>query len=356
MVYVGTYAKPDQESIFLYHLDTETGELTRVSAFKAGENPSYLALDKQRRYLYAVNETGNYQGKNSGAVSAFAINQQTGDLSLLNKVASEGGAPCHISLDEPGKTVMVANYTGGNVAAFAVQENGTLAAAASVQQHKGSGPTERQQAPHAHYITPSPRGKYAFAVDLGADQVLGYRLGAGNAALTPNEPAVAFATAPGAGPRHMVFHPNGRYAYVINELNSTMVALAFDDSKGTFSELQTISTLPSDFEGKSYCAAVKVSPDGKFLYGSNRGHNSIVVYAIDANTGKLTLVQHQDTGGNWPRDFTIDLTGNIMLVANERSGNIVSYKINKLSGKLSPAGHEVEVPKPVCLQVVPEFK
>lgn len=357
MVYVGSYAGPDQEGIWLYSLNPETGELARVKGFKAGPNPSYLALDEERRYLYAVNETGDYQGKNSGAVSAFALDQQTGDLTLLNQVPTEGGAPCHISFGNAGKTVLVANYMGGNVAAFPVQENGALGDTTSVQQHKGTGPNkDRQEAAHAHYIGQSPDSQYVFAVDLGTDQVLGYRLDSRTGALSPNTPAVAFATKAGAGPRHMVFHPDGRYAYVINELNSTMVALAYNSANGTFSEVQTISTLPANFKGDSFCAAVKVSPDGKFLYGSNRGHNSIVVYAVDGSTGKLTLVQHQNTGGNWPRDFTIDLTGNVLLVANERSNNIVTYKIDKATGKLTPTGHKVEVQKPVCLKVVPAFR
>ena len=358
LVYVGTYAEPDQESIWLYRLNTETGALEKVLSVKAGENPSYLALDEEQRHLYAVNETTNYEGKNSGAVSAFAMDQPSGNLTLLNKVSSQGGAPCHISLGDPEKkTVLVANYMGGNVAAFPVQQYGKLGEAASVQQHKGTGPNkERQEAPHAHYIAPSPDGRYAFAVDLGTDQILGYRFNDQPGSLIPNEPAVAFAMKPGTGPRHMVFHPEGRYAYVINELNSTMTALAYDSDIGTFSEVQTISTLPADYKGENSCAAVKVSADGKFLYGSNRGHNSIVVYSLDGATGKLTLVQHQNTSGDWPRDFTLDLTGNILLVAHQRSDNIVSFKVDKASGRLTPAGHEVAVPKPVCLQVVPEFK
>jgi 6-phosphogluconolactonase len=356
MVYVGTYAEPDQESIWLYKLNTETGELEQVLGVKAGENPSYLALDKEQRYLYAVNEMGNYQGENNGAVSAFAINQQTGDLTLLNKEPSHGGAPCHISLDEPGKTVMVANYTGGNVVAFPVQEDGTVDEATKVhRRNTGSGPNkDRQEAAHAHWIGPSPDGRYAFSVDLGTDEILRYKLNSEQAEVT--DKTTAFAAKPGAGPRHMVFHPSGRFAYVINELNSTMTALAYGSQNGDLTELQTISTLPTDYKGENSCAAVKVSADGRFLYGSNRGHNSIVVYTIDDETGKLTLVQHQDTGGNWPRDFTLDLTGNILLVAHERSNSIVSFKVDKATGKLTPAGHQVEVQKPVCLKVVPAFK
>lgn len=354
MVYVGTYAESNDESIFLYSLNPETGELKRTLAVKAGANPSYLALDSQQKYLYAVNETTSYEGKESGAVSAFAVNPQTGNLALLNKAPSMGGAPCHISVDENNKAVLVANYVGGNVAAFPLQEDGKLGEAATVKQHQGAGPNKsRQEAPHAHYIASSPDNKYGFSVDLGTDQILGYKLQKEGELLKSNEPAVAFATSPGAGPRHMVFHPSGRFAYVINELNSTMTALAYNSENGTFSEVQSIATIPADFKENNQPAAVKISADGKFLYGSNRGHNSIVVFAVDENTGKLSLVQHESTGGDWPRDFTIDLTGNVLLVANERSNNIVSFKIDKSTGKLTKTGHEVEVHKPTCLVVVP---
>ncbi|QCR23608.1 lactonase family protein [Pontibacter sp. SGAir0037] len=353
MVYIGTYAEADSESIFLYSLNPETGELTRVSAAKGGENPSYLALDKDKRFLYAVNETSEYEGQEGGAVSAFAVDSATGNLTLLNRQPTLGGAPCHISLDATNKMVLVANYTGGNVASYQVQENGELSAHVSTNKHSGTGPNkERQEAPHAHFIQPGPDNKYAFSVDLGADQIIGYKLDAAKGAITPNNPAIAYAAKPGSGPRHLAFHPNGRYAYAINELNSTMTALAYNSDNGTFSEIQTITTKPEDFTENNQCAAVKVSADGKFLYGSNRGHNSIVVYAIDESTGNLTLVEHVSTGGDWPRDFTIDLTGNILLVANERSNKVVSFKRNKDTGKLTATGHEVEVSKPVCLKVV----
>ena len=357
LVYIGTYAEADSTSIFLYRLDPESGEMTSVNAFKAGENPSFLTLDEQRKHLYAVNETGNYEGENSGAVSAFAVNQQNGDLTLLNRVASKGGAPCHVSVGGANNNVLVANYMGGNVASFQVQEGGRLSEAADVEQHTGKGPnTQRQEAAHAHYIAPDPNNKFILSVDLGTDNVLSYRLDASTGTLTPNTPAVAFAAKPGSGPRHLAFHPNGRYAYLIHELNSTMTALTYDADKGTFTEIETVPTLPAGFKGESYCAEVKVSADGKFLYGSNRGHNSIVVYAIDQDTGKLTQVQFMSTGGGWPRDFTINQTGNVMLVANERSNNLVSFKIDKATGKLTPTGHKVSVHKPVCVQVVPALQ
>lgn len=357
MVYVGTYAEPNQESVFLYHLNAETGALTRVLGVKAGANPSYLTLDEQRKYLYAVHETGDYEGTESGAVSAFAVDQQTGNLPLLNKVASMGGAPCHISMDETGNTVLVANYMSGNIATFPIQEKGQLGQAAAVAQFTGAGPNkERQEAPHAHYVATDPENNFVLAVDLGTDKVMSYRLDTSESTLTPNEPIVAFTPKAGAGPRHLVFHPNSYYAYLLNELNSTVDVLRYDSEKGVFSGIQTIPTIPADYKENNQTAAVKVSADGKFLYASNRGHNSIVVYAIDENTGKLALVEHESTGGDWPRDFAIDLTGNILLAANERSNNIVSFKVDKATGKLTKTGHEAAVQKPTCLQVVPAFE
>lgn len=343
-VYVGTYAEPDTESIYLYNLNSETGELTREAAYKAGENPSYLALSPDRQHLYVVNETISYEGEESGAVSAFAINGQGASLSLLNKVASKGGAPCYIALN--GNTVLVANYVGGNVAAYAVQADGKLSTATTVQQHEGTGPNEkRQEAPHAHYFAPGPTGKYNFAVDLGADKVLAYTLEDGK--LT--SPTVAFTAAPGSGPRHLAFRPDGKYAYLLHELNSTLVALAYNAENDTFEEVQALSTLPEGFTENNQPAAVKVSPDGKYVYSSNRGHNSMAVFAIDAETGKIRLVETVPTGGDWPRDFSIDPSGNILLVANERSNNITTFKIDKTTGKLTATGHEAQVPKPVNL-------
>lgn len=346
MFYVGTYAKPEEESIFLYSLNPETGELTRVAGFKGGENPSYLTLDDNAEHLYAVNETTNFEGKESGAVSAFAIGEEGKELTLLNQAPSGGGAPCHIWLSG-GNTVLVANYVGGNVATLPVQADGQLGQP-QVLQHEGTGPNkERQEKPHAHYIAPSPDGKYSFAVDLGADKVFGYRLEAGK--LTPNNPAVAYTSAPGSGPRHMAFHPSGKYAYLLHELNSTVTVLEYDAAKGIFTEAQILTTLPEDVKGDNYPAAIKVSADGKFLYTSNRGHNSIAVFAVEQEGSQLKPLQHMSTGGDWPRDFSLDPSGSILLVANERSNNITAFKVDKATGKLSATGQEAQVQKPVNL-------
>jgi 6-phosphogluconolactonase len=354
LVYVGTYAKADADSLYGIRLNALTGALSHAFSVKGMPNASFLALDSQRRYLYAVNETGDFQGAKSGAVSAYAINQKTGNLTFLNQQQSLGGYPCYVSLDKSNKVVLVANYMGGNVATFPVQANGALGAVADMVQHIGKGVHKNQGSPHAHSILPDPDNRFCLAVDLGIDKILKYQLEADSGKLKPFE-APAFITNPGAGPRMLTFHPNNRYAYLICELDSSMYALAYQAKEGTFQELQHIATVPSGFTGKNACAHVQVSPDGRFLYGSNRGHNSIVVYAIDAGTGKLTLVQHVDTQGDTPKNFVIAPTGNILLAANQKSNNIVAFHIDKKTGKLSPTGHQIEVPLPIFLQVVPDF-
>lgn len=355
LVYVGTYAKPEQDSIFGYHLNVSTGELTRVWAVKGGENPSFLTLGAKQKYLYVVNEIGTYNGMKSGAVSAFSVNGKTGNLTLLNRQASEGSSPCYLSLDKTGKVALAANYNGGNVVALPIQKNGQLSKAVGNEQHQGSSVNQsRQKAPHAHCIIPGPENDFMFAVDLGLDQVLGYRLDTKTGQLS-RAAQPAFQTEPGAGPRHLTFHPNGRFAFLICELNSTIIALAYNAEQGTFTQIQTLPTLPADFTGESFCADVHVSPDGKFLYGSNRGHDSIAVFSINDTTGQLAPVQHVSTQGKWPRNFAIDPSGSILLVANQNSNDIFTYRINRSTGQLTPTGFSAQVPSPVCLQVVPDF-
>jgi 6-phosphogluconolactonase len=354
-VYVGTYAKAGDLSIFQYRLNGTTGQLTKVSGFKGGANPSFLTLAPNRQYLYAVNEVTEFNGSNTGAVSAFSVDAKTGRLTFLNQQATGGGAPCYISLDKTYKFALVANYVGGNVAIFPLQPDGKLGNLRTKQQHQGKGPNaKRQEAPHAHCIIPSPDNKFVFAVDLGIDKIKSYRLDTKQGGLTPN-PEGDFTVKAGAGPRHLTFHPNGRYAFLIKELDSTISALAYNSTNGSFTEIQTISTLPAGYPEESFCADIHVSPNGKFLYGSNRGHNSLVVFAIDAESGKLSLVEHVDTQGKWPRNFGFDPSGNILLVANQNTNNIFSYRADPNTGKLTPTGHSAEVPSPVCVQVVPAF-
>ncbi|UOR06764.1 lactonase family protein [Hymenobacter aerilatus] len=349
LLYVGTNVGAEAESLFLYRLNSVTGALTRVRGYRAGANPTYLTLDKKRRYLYAVNETTEYEGQPSGGVSAFALPRRPteGDLTLLSRQASRGGSPCYISLDAPEKLALVANYVGGNVAALPVQTNGGLGPATLFDQHQGKGPHPNQTTPHAHCFLPDPTGRFAFSVDLGTDTVYGYSLA--DARQGQLRPTVAFRTKPGTGPRHLIFTPDGRRAYLISELNSTMTALDYNAAQGTFQEIEVVSTLPADFTGESYCADLHLSPDGRFLYGSNRGHNSIVVFAVNQGTGRLTLVQHTSVLGNWPRQFTLTPDGRMLLVANQRSNNIVSFRIDQSTGRLTPTGQSAEVPTPMCL-------
>jgi 6-phosphogluconolactonase len=354
LLYVGTYGAAEQDNLFLYRLNAKTGALTRLGGFRGGVKPGYLTLDAAHRRLFAINASRDYQGEKSGAVCAFTIDQQTGGLTLLNRVPSRGEGPCYISLAPDEKSVLVANYFGGNIGSFPVQTDGQLADAAVVDQHVGSGPHRNQDVAHAHCILPDPAGRYALAVDLGTDQILSYALSTTGTPLQV-PPQVAYTTQRGAGPRHLTFHPNQKWAYLINELNSTMTALAYDAASGRFTELHTASALPAGFTGENSCADVHVSPDGRFVYGSNRGHDSIAVFAIDPSNGHMTLVEHVSTQGKTPRNFAIDPTGRILLVANQNSDNIVTYHINQKTGRLSPTGNTATAPAPVCLKLLADF-
>jgi 6-phosphogluconolactonase len=344
-LFIGTYTSTTSEGIYTYRMNSETGQLTKFSSIKS-ENPSFLTLDRSKRFLYAVNEVPQFDGKSSGAVSAYGIDGP-GLLRFLNQQPSMGADPCHLTVDRRRGSLLVANYTGGNVALLPILKNGTLGPAADVKQHEGSGPKEQQKGPHAHCIILDAAERYALAADLGSDKVMIYRFDDETKKLLPaKQPSVSMKA--GAGPRHLTLHPNGRYAYVINELDSTMTTLKY--SNGSLETMDTVSTLPPGYTETSYCADVHVSPSGKFLYGSNRGHNSIVVFAIDGRTGKPSLVEHVSTKGNWPRNFVIDPTGRFLLVANQRSDNVVVFRIDAKTGRLKPSGQTETVPVPVCLK------
>jgi 6-phosphogluconolactonase len=328
-------------------MDPDTGVLSRAGAFKS-DNPSFLTIDRSRRFLYAVNEIGDFLGKPSGGVSAYAIDK-LGNLRMLNEQATQGADPCYLTIDEKKRTLLVANYSGGNVSVLPVRSDGTLGMVSEVQQHEGSGPKEQQKGPHAHCIILDRSQRHALSADLGIDKVLIYNFDRATGKLTPgNQPFAELQ--PGAGPRHLTFHPSGKYLYVINELDSSMAAFKYNEQDGTLTHIDTVSTLPSDFSGVSYCADVHVSPSGRFLYGSNRGHNSIVVFEIDTGSGKLKLVEHVSTQGDWPRNFTLDPPGKFLLVANQRSDNVVSFSIDAQTGRLKPTGQIESIPAPVCLK------
>lgn len=351
-VYVGTYTQGDSRGIYVYNLDLATGALTEVGVTKS-VNPSFVTVHPNRRFLFAVNEVTEYQGQPAGAVSAYSIDPQTGKLTFLNQQSSRGGAPCHLVVDNIGKHVLVANYVGGNAAVLPIEPDGSLKGASSVVQHEGSGANpRRQEAPHAHSINLDAANKFAFVADLGIDKIQIYRYEPKSGTLTANDPAGVSLKA-GAGPRHFAFHPNGRYAYVINELDSTVTALAYDAENGTLTTLQSVPTLPADYTGNSSTAEVQVHPSGKFLYGSNRGHDSLVIYQIAPQTGMLTYVGHQSTLGKTPRNFAIDPTGQYVLAANQATDNLVVFRVDQQTGRLTPTGTDIHVPAAVCIKMVP---
>lgn len=353
LAYVGTYTVRGSQGIYAYRYDASTGGLEPLGLAAESDNPSFLAIAPNHHFLYAVNE-GKFQGKSdTGGVSAFSIDPQTGKLTFLDEVASRGADPCHLSLDRNGKFVLVANYTGGSVASFPVAADGKLGEASSFIQHEGSGPNkERQEKAHAHWIDLSPDGRYALNADLGLDQVVVYRFDAAKGSLTSNAPPFA-KLAPAAGPRHVAFHPNGKFVYVISELNSTVTTFSYAARTGTLRELQVVPTLPKDFKGENSPAEMVVHPSGKFLYGSNRGHDSIVVYRIDPKKGTLTFIEHVSTKGKAPRNFAMDPAGKFLLAANQESDNIVVFAIDQTTGRLTPTGTEIKVPAPVCIVFLP---
>jgi 6-phosphogluconolactonase len=351
LLYVGTYTKDSRsEGIYLVRMDRSSGRLRQVGSVDAGANPSFLAIHPNGRVLYAVNELENYKGRPTGAVSAFAIAKDTGALKRLNAQPSEGGAPCYVSVDRSGRAVLVANYVGGSIAVLPIQVNGSLAPAAQVIQHTGRGPNaERQEAPHAHCILPDPSNRFALAADLGVDRVYVYRLDLDGKLLRHVDGGDAVMR-PGAGPRHVAFHPTQPLVFVANELDSTVATLRFDAERGALSPLATRSTVPAGWTGTNYPADIHVASTGRTLYVSNRGHNSIAVFSVAEATGALELVQVVPTEGDWPRNFSLDPTGRWLLVANQRSDSVVVFGRDPDTGRLTLPRQRIAIPSPVCLR------
>jgi 6-phosphogluconolactonase len=354
-VYVGTYTggTAGSKGIYRFDFDSASGNLTGRTLAAEVKNPSFLAIHPNRRFLYAVGELDRFQGKSSGAISAFAIDSKTGDLKLLNQQPSGGAGPCHLVVDKKGKHVLAANYSGGSVCVLPIASDGHLSPSTAFQQHHGSSINKsRQEGPHAHSINLDPANRFAFVADLGLDKVMIYKYDSDKGSLVSNDsPAVVIPT--GSGPRHFAFHPDGRHAYVINELTSTVTAMDYDPDHGVLKPIQTISTLPADFHGETTCAEVQVHPSGKFLYGSNRGHNSIAIFSIEAKSGRLRPFGHQIENIKTPRNFAIDPKGNFLLVANQDSNSIVVFRIDPSTGGLIPSNTKVEVPMPVCIKFMP---
>ncbi|MAS34078.1 MAG: hypothetical protein CL610_08725 [Anaerolineaceae bacterium] len=355
LVFVGTYTNQPadgaeaSEGIYVYQLDLASGAMQRVQTVPDMVNPTYLAFDPQQQYLYVANEVASYQGEPGGAVSAFRVDRASGELTFLNYQPSQGNGPCHVWVDAAGKWVLVANYGSGSVAAFPVLDDGSLGPASDAIQHEGSSVNpSRQEGPHAHCIMTDPTNQFALVADLGLDSLIVYELDSETGKLTRTSAAQA---QPGAGPRHLEFDPSGRYCFLINELAATITVYRYE--AGDLHEVQTISTEPDSFSGENTTAAIHVSPDGRYVYGSNRGHDSIAIFACDAETGILTLVGHQPTPGRTPRDFTIDPTGTYLITAQQDSHNMAVFRIDADTGLLSDTGHRAEVSMPVCLKVLP---
>lgn len=361
LVFVGTYTEPilfgtgkilhgKGEGIYVYRLDRSSGALQFVCKTTGIANPSYLALDATRTHLYAVNELKSYEGEPTGTVSAFAVNPRTGELGLLNKQLTHGTDPCHVVVDGQRKHVLVANFMSGSVCVLPVLDDGTLGEACDFIQHQGSSiDPHRQKGPHAHSVTLDASSRFAFVPDLGLDKLMIYRFDPKRGKLEANTvPWIKMK--PGAGPRHVSFHPGGRFAYLVNELDSTVAVLSYDRRAGTFEHLQTVPTLPEGFGGASTCADIQVSSSGTFVYTSNRGHDSIVIYRIDPLVGRLSYVGHEPTQGKTPRSFGIDPTDSFLVAANQDSDSVVTFRIDVDSGKLQPTGHGTQVPTPVCVK------
>ncbi len=352
LVYIGGRGRRRGGAIYRCRLDLATGELTAPEVAAEVPNPSFLAIHPGGRFLYSVNEGSGFAGTKGGGVSAFSIGRPGGELTLLNQQPSGGAWPCHITIDRQGKHVLGANYGGGSVFVLPIGDDGRLGERTALIQHAGrSVHPKRQTAPHAHSINLDAANRFAFAADLGLDKILVYRFNAAKGTLRPHDPPFV-AAAPGAGPRHFAMHPNGKWAYAINELNSTVTAYAYDAAKGVLAPVQRLSTLPKGFDGANSCAEVQVHPSGKFLYGSNRGHESIAIFAVDASTGKLSSLGHEPTQGKHPRNFRIAPTGTYLLAANRNTGNVVVFRIDGETGALKATGHSVKVPGPACVKMM----
>ena len=346
-VYFGTYTGGDNSSKGIYRsvLDLGTGKLSNPVLAAETRNPSFLEIHPEGKFLYAISESGG-----AGSVSAYEIDKDTGNLKFLNQQPSSGAGPCHVSIDHTGKNVLVANYGSGSASVIPIKSNGRLGEPTGFVQHVGSSVNpRRQKEPHAHSINVSPDNRFAFVADLGIDKIMIYKLDTEKGTIEKNRPPFA-RVKPGAGPRHFAFHPNGKHAYVINELDYSVTAFAYKPASGTLTDIQTITTLPNGFEGSNSCAEVRVHPNGKFLYGSNRGHDSIVVYQIDSAKGTLTFVEHETADIKTPRNFNIDPMGKFCLVANQGKNSVVVFQIDQETGALEPTGYKISVGRPVCVR------
>ena len=351
LLYVGTYSDRGSEGIYVLEFDRKTGKLSERQTVEDKDSPSFLTIHPNGKYLYAVYREGKDADDKHGTVTAFAIDPKDGRLSKLNERSSEGSGPCHVSVDPQGQLVYVSNYGEGNLAVYPVGADGKLGKASDVVQHTGGSVNpDRQQEPHMHSMIPSESGDVIYASDLGIDKIMLYEPDRDSGKLSEATPPFAAST-PGAGPRHFALHPSGQWAFSIEELSSTIAAYKVDKKSGSLTPVDRVTTLPesASADGNS-TADIHVSPDGKFVYASNRGHDSIVIYAVDTNTGKLTYVGNEPAGGQHPRNFCIDRQGEFAWVANRDTDNVVVFRRDAATGELTPTGNEIKVPLAVCVQ------
>ena len=348
--FVGTYGMGLDGGIFFCRLDLKSGEISLIKENKGIDNPSFITIDSSNRFLFAVNEVERAEDYSGGFISSFTVKKDDGSLKLINKQPTLGGSPCYVGIDPADKFLLVTNYSGGSIIVFPILDGGNIGQNISFIQNTGhSINPDRQKSPHPHSIFLSPDSHFTFVPDLGLDKIFIYRFDQESGRLSSN-PIPSVSLNPGAGPRHFTFHPDLKLAYVINELNSTITGFRYKPMNGKLTAIQTIGTLPEGFQGESYCADIHIHPDGMFLYGSNRGHNSIACYSIDQSKGKLEMIGCASTQGDWPRNFAIDPTGQYLLAANQRSNNIITFSINKETGKLIPTGFPIEINQPVCIK------
>jgi 6-phosphogluconolactonase len=349
LVFIGTYTQGQSKGIYSYELNLQDGSLHQIGVAAQTPNPSFLAIHPNKKFLYSVNEVEMFQGKKAGAVTGFQIDATAGKLEKINEATSGGPGPCHLSVDKSGKFVLVANYSGGSVEVLPINDQGELGAPTSFIQHTGSSVNkERQGEPHAHSINLDAHNRFAITADLGLDKLFVYRFDSQKGTLSPNDPPFT-RLAPGSGPRHFAFAPNGKNAYGINEIASTATAFSWDGDHGTLTELGTVSTLPNGPVPGNSTAEIQVHPSGKFVYGSNRGDNSIAVFSVEAS-GKLKLIANESTRGKTPRNFGIDPTGRYLIAANQDSDTLAVFKIDQKAGTLTAVGETVAAPKPVCVK------
>lgn len=358
-LYVGTYTQsatgPERsEGIYLLSLDTDSGKLSHVSAVAAGTNPSFLALAPGGQFLYAVNESGNFRGTDGGGMSALAVDPVTKALTMINAEATLGSASCYASVSPDGGWVLSANYGGGSVSALPILADGSLGKLSHKVQHHGKGPNaERQENSHAHSVIFDPTGKFALAADLGLDRIFIYRFDTQTGRYTANQPD-GVDVHPGAGPRHMAFHPDGTTMFLANELDWSVCVFRWNAAQGQLTLLQTLSSLEETFQGENSSADIHLTPDGNFLYVSNRGRNSLTCFSVDSGEHRLKRLEISPSYGNWPRNFAIDPTGSYLLAANQYSNDIAVCRIDHETGKLEQVGAGIQVPSPVCLLFIPK--